>query len=406
MQRAIHLPDGHRALAEQRSRESEARLQAAIDLVKLGLYAWNPQTNELQWDETLKAMWGLPPDAPVDFNVWRAGIHPDDLPRVEAAVQRCSDPRGDGVYDIEYRVIGKSDGIERWIATRGQTNFENNEPVTFYAVALDITDRKRIEQALERRVAQRTEEIATARARIEQIQHELFHASRLAVAGQMAATIAHELSQPLTATLNSLAVARRFCVSDKADRLYDIRELIEDAAQQAERAGSIISRLRHFVLPDSPNRTIEPLRLLLEEAVEFSMVGPDAIGVTLTQRHDPAANAVKVDRIQIQQVVSNLLRNALEAMRNSARRELSITTTQTNEGRVELLVADTGPGVAPEITGQLFDPFVTTKPRGMGLGLSICRTIVAAHGGELRNEPRPDGGTIFRFTVEAGELAG
>jgi PAS domain-containing protein len=105
--------------AEQRLRESEARLQAAVDLLKLGRYAWNPQTNELQWDDTLRAMWGVPVDAPVNYDVWRAGVQPDDLARVEAAIQRCADPQGDGLYDVEYRVIGRTDGVERWIATRG-----------------------------------------------------------------------------------------------------------------------------------------------------------------------------------------------------------------------------------------------------------------------------------------------
>src|SRR3981189_471462 len=156
----------------RRLRESEARLQAAVDLVKLGRYAWNPQTNELQWDDTLKAMWGLPAGAPVDYDVWRACVHPDDLARVETAVQRCADPRGDGVYDIEYRVTGKADGVERWIATRGRTNFENEVPVSFYGVALDVTDHKHTEKTLERRVQARTRELHEAnrqlRSQIEQ----------------------------------------------------------------------------------------------------------------------------------------------------------------------------------------------------------------------------------------------
>ena len=108
-----------RLYAERALRESEARLQAAVDLLKLGRYAWNPRTNELQWNDTLRAMWGLPAGAPVDYDVWRSCVHPDDLARVEAAIQRCTDPRGDGVYDIEYRFIGKMGGVERWIATRG-----------------------------------------------------------------------------------------------------------------------------------------------------------------------------------------------------------------------------------------------------------------------------------------------
>ena len=151
-----------RLYAERALRESEARLQAAVDLLKLGRYAWNPRTNELQWDDTLRAMWGLPAGAPVDYDVWRSCVHPDDLARVEAAIQRCTDPRGDGVYDIEYRFIGKMGGVERWIATRGQTNFEKDVPVSFFGVALEVTERKRIEGRLERRVEERTRELEEA----------------------------------------------------------------------------------------------------------------------------------------------------------------------------------------------------------------------------------------------------
>ena len=161
-----------RKRTESALRESKARLQAAVDLVGLGCYAWNPQTNALEWDAGLKAMWGLPADVPVDWDVWRAGVHPDDRARVEAAVQRCADPQGDGVYDVEYRVIRKNDGVERWVATRGQTHFDHDRPVSFYGVAIDITDRKRIESTLERRVEARTRELEAVnrqlRAQIEQ----------------------------------------------------------------------------------------------------------------------------------------------------------------------------------------------------------------------------------------------
>ena len=147
--------------AQQRLRESEASLQAAVDLVKLGRYSWDTQTNELRWDDTLRAMWGLPADMPETHQLWRAGIHPDDLARVDEAVERCIDPGGDGVYDVEYRVIGKNDGVERWIATRGQTWFANDRPAgLLYGVALDISERKQLELNLERRVEARTRELA------------------------------------------------------------------------------------------------------------------------------------------------------------------------------------------------------------------------------------------------------
>ena len=128
---------------EEALRQSEARLQVAADLVGLARYSWNPQTNGLDWDARLRAMWGLPADAHVDYEVWRSAVHPDDLLRVEAALASCVDPQGDGVYDLDYRVIGITDGVERWVDTRGQTYFDKGRPVEFVGVALDITERKR-----------------------------------------------------------------------------------------------------------------------------------------------------------------------------------------------------------------------------------------------------------------------
>ena len=137
-----------RRIAEQRLGESEARLQAAVDLVGLGCYSWDPQTNALDWDARVKAMWGLPPEAHVDYGVFIAGVHPDDRRRVEAAIAKCADPRGDGIYDIEYRVRGVGDGVERWVATRGQTYFENGTATNFFGVALDVSDQKAQEAEL------------------------------------------------------------------------------------------------------------------------------------------------------------------------------------------------------------------------------------------------------------------
>lgn len=133
---------------EQALRESQTRLQAAIDLVGLSPYTWNPATGALDWNAQLKAMWGLPPDAQVDHEVFLSGIHPEDRPRVAAAIAQCSDPAGPGIYAIEYRVIGIGDGIERWVSTQGRTTFENGQPVGFTGAALDITERKRAEAVL------------------------------------------------------------------------------------------------------------------------------------------------------------------------------------------------------------------------------------------------------------------
>jgi PAS domain S-box-containing protein len=398
---------------EQRLRESESRLKAAVDLVNLGLYSWDPQTNELDWDKAVKAMWGLREDAPVTYDMWRDAVHPDDLQRVEAAIAGSIDPRN-GSYDVEYRVTGQTDGLERWIATRGRTEFENGKPVSFHGVALDVTDRKRTENTLERRVDVRTRELEEANAaliseieqrrqiaeRLDAIQAEFFHAARLSVAGQMAAVLAHELSQPLTATLNSVNTLRRLLASSDLGRDMALRELIEEAASETERAGEIVRRLRFFIRRGSVDRTPEAIAPMVEEAVAFAAVGPNALGVTISQYFDPLVPTALVDRVQIQQVISNLVRNALEALKIQSRRELSVASAACGEGYMEVIVSDNGPGVADEMRPNLFEPFNTNKPDGMGLGLSICKSIVEAHGGRIAYAPSLDGGSAFRFTLE------
>ena len=217
-------------------RESEARLQAAVDLVKLGCYAWNPQTNELRWDDALRAMWGLPAGAPVDYDIWRSCVHPDDFARVDAAIQRCSDPAGDGVYDIEYRVTGNTDAVERWIATRGQTNFENSVPVSFYGVALDVTDRKNIEKALERRAEARTRELEQAnrqlRSEIEQreiAEAEVQQLQRLDAIDQITSGVAHDFNNLLSVVLTNARLLSRN-LRDRQDQ--EGVELIRAAAER------------------------------------------------------------------------------------------------------------------------------------------------------------------------------
>ena len=202
--------------AAQRLRESEAHLRFAVDLAKLGLHVWNPQSNELRWDDRLRAMWGLPAGAPISFNPWKSCIHPDDIARVEAAVQQSIDPHGNGIYDIEYRVIGKSDGIERWIATLGQTSFENSRPTLFRGVAQDVTDRKRIERALQHHVEIRTRELEEAnrqlRAQIEQreiAEAESRQLQRLDAIGQITSGVAHDFNNLLSVVLTNARMLSR-----------------------------------------------------------------------------------------------------------------------------------------------------------------------------------------------------
>ena len=237
--------------------------------------------------------------------------------------------------------------------------------------------------------------------RLHDLQGELVHMSRLTAMGEMASTLAHELNQPLTAVASFLSGCRRLLADTPDPQMAIVRTAVERAAEQALRAGQIIRRLREFLVRGETARQVEQLPNLLEEASALALVGVREARVHVTFELDPKAGPVLVDRIQIEQVVLNLIRNAIEAMADTARRELTIATAALDNGLYEVRIADTGTGIAEDIAAHLFQPFVTTKPRGMGVGLSISRTIIEAHGGRLWAEPNPGGGTVFRFTLRA-----
>ena len=230
--------------------------------------------------------------------------------------------------------------------------------------------------------------------RLTELQSELIHVSRVSELGQMASALAHEVNQPLTAMTNYLNGVRRLLA---AGNQQAAQGAIERIAEQADRARQIIQRLRDLVRKGETERRVEGVLTTIEEASALALVGIGQ-GVRLQIRvADDAAEAV-IDKIQIQQVLLNLMRNAVEAMAGSVRRELSITAASAGD-MVEISVADTGPGLPESVRARLFQPFVTTKPAGMGVGLSVCRTIVEAHGGELRAEDAAGAGTVFRLTV-------
>ncbi|HWF01247.1 MAG TPA: PAS domain S-box protein [Caulobacteraceae bacterium] len=236
-----------------------------------------------------------------------------------------------------------------------------------------------------------------AAARLQELQAELVHISRLSAMGEMASTLAHELNQPLTAVGAYLQGAARLIASG-APAQGQIAVAVDKAADQALRAGEIISRLRDFVARGEAEPRIEVLARLVEEASALALVGAKPFAVRVTYRFESGGARVLADRVQIQQVVLNLIRNALDAMEAAPRRELLVeTAVEADIARVSVI--DTGPGVAPDMVERLFQPFATTKADGMGVGLSISRTIIEAHGGRLWAEPNPDGGAIFAFTL-------
>ena len=238
-------------------------------------------------------------------------------------------------------------------------------------------------------------------ARLQELQSELVHMSRLTAMGEMASALAHELNQPLSAIANYMKGSRRLLENSADERATQVREAMDKAGAQALRAGEIIRRLRDFVARGESERRVEDVKKLVEEASALALVGAKDKGVRVQFQFDPSVDYVLADKVQVQQVLLNLMRNAIEAMEDSDRRELIVSTAAAPESHVAISVADTGPGIAPEISEQLFQPFVTTKRQGMGVGLSISRTIIEAHGGSIAARPNPGGGTIFRLTLPA-----
>ena len=242
--------------------------------------------------------------------------------------------------------------------------------------------------------------------RLQDLQSELAHVGRVSEVATLASALAHELNQPLAAVANYCEGARELLAGPlDEETVGEAREAMEEASKQALRAGQIVRRLRDFITYGHTERKVEDLPRLVTEANALGLVGSREYGIEVDVNLDPAAQRVLVDRIQIQQVLLNLIRNAIDAMLESVVRVLTIGARAVEDGMVRISVADTGKGISEEIAAQLFRPFVTSKERGMGIGLSICRTIVEAHGGRIWCEPRAEGGTVFHFTIpQAGAL--
>ena len=262
-----------------------------------------------------------------------------------------------------------------------------------------ITYRTRALTAANLRLAAQNKERVESQERLSQMQAELIHVSRVSAMGTMASTLAHELNQPLTAVSNYLRGSIRLLAVGDAQPEPAIIEGLESAAESAMRAGEIVRRLRDLVSRGTVSRKPEDLFTLVCEAVAVGLVDAVAIGMRYTNLISPEIGQVLVDRIQIQQVLINLLRNAVQAMGQEGDGRIVLSARIVGADMAEISVADTGPGLTPDTLARLFTPFQTTKEDGMGVGLSICRTIVEANGGIITGENGAGGGAVFRFTL-------
>ncbi|MET4261784.1 two-component system sensor kinase FixL [Bradyrhizobium sp. S3.12.5] len=238
-------------------------------------------------------------------------------------------------------------------------------------------------------------------AQLEELQSELVHVSRLTAMGEMASALAHELNQPLAAISNYMKGSRRLLAGSSDPNTPKIESALDRAAEQALRAGQIIRRLRDFVSRGESEKRMESLSKLVEEASALGLAGAREQNVQILFDCNPGADLVLADRVQIQQVLVNLFRNALEAMAQSPRRELVLTNRRVADDMIEVEVSDTGSGFQESVVPNLFRTYFTTKETGMGVGLSISRSIVEAHGGRMWAASNASGGATFRFTLPA-----
>src|SRR3984957_8502921 len=318
----------------------------------------------------------------------------------------------------------------------------SGQPMNVATVSRDLSEQKNSEAALrnlneslERRVTDRTFELAHANEglvaerlersqadlRFHKLQNELSRAARLTAASQMAAALAHVMSQPLTAVVNSVHAAevmqpltavptpanaaKRLLARGGPANSLTAQEVTDEAVGQALRASEIVRSLRQLVSMGETEKRTEALASLIEEAGALVLRGIAPQEVRLAVELDHGARIVRVNRVQIQQVMINLIRNAFEAMADQEPRQVTLSTRVLDDDTIEIPVADIGPGIPGDIAGRLFEPFVSSKHDGMGLGLSISRSIIEAHDGQLTTEPNPGGGTIFRFTLPSGGAA-
>jgi two-component system sensor kinase FixL len=485
------------------------RFRLGIEGSGIGVWDLDLSTHRLLWSNTTRALFGVPDDLPLTYELFLSLLDPEERERTHQAIAR-SIATGCG-FDVQYNVNGRSKS-RQWVRARGSmVRGEQGEPDHLSGIVIDIDDQKQVEEALRTReshlrsiletvpdamividgngimqffssaaerqfgyterevigqnvsilmpnpdrsrhdgyltryrstgekhiigigrivTGQRKDgttfpmhlsigemqsggaphftgfvrdltEHQQTQARLQELQSELVHVSRLSAMGEMASALAHELNQPLAAISNYMNGSRRLLAASTDPNISKIEGALDRAAEQAIRAGQIIRRLRDFVARGESEKRAESISKLIEEAGALGLSGAREQGVQLRFNLDPRHDQVLVDRVQIQQVLVNLFRNALEAMTHSSRRELIASNAAVDDDMIEISVSDTGSGFDDDVKQHLFQTFFTTKQTGMGVGLSISRSIIEAHGGRMWAETNASDGATFRFTLPA-----
>ena len=382
---AVDIDEGKKA--EDRLRRSEAYLAEAQRLSRTGtsvLHGTTILSPYLYWSDECYRIWGLDPvqGIPRHETVWQR-IHPDDRDRVRNEFEDALRQNKD--YAGEFRIV-LPDGTAKHLAATAHHLFSaSEESIEVICTYIDVTERKHAQEEHEK---------------LRQLESDLARMNRLGIIGEQAASLVHEITQPIAAARNNARAAANF-LDRQPSELGEVREALACVVSDADRAGEIIDRIRDQIRKAPPRKARFDLNDAIDEVIVLGRSAITKNGVSVRTRLAEELFAVRGDRVQLQQVILNLVLNAVEAMSavEAGPRELLISTEQTEANGALVAVRDSGPGIDPEHLERVFEAFYTTKSGGVGMGLSICRSIIDAHGGRLwakANEPR---GAIFQFTL-------
>jgi C4-dicarboxylate-specific signal transduction histidine kinase len=367
-------------------RRSEAYLAEAQRLSHTGSWAWSPEEGIRYWSEECYRVLSFDPQGGLpQHEDFIQRLHPDDQPAFRELIQTVSREKTE--FEADYRIV-HLDGPVRDIHVVGHPILSTSgHLVEFVGTVIDVTERRRAEQE---------------RARLHQLEADLAHINRVSTLGEMAASLAHEVKQPIAAARNNARAALNFLDRSPPD-LREVREAVDCIVGDADRAADIVERIRDHIKKAPPRKDRVDLNEAINEVIVLARSAITKNGVSVQTHLTGGPLLIQGDRVQVQQVVLNLILNAVEAMGSveAGPRELLIKTEQHQPNGVLVAARDSGPGIDPEHLERVFEAFYTTKSNGIGMGLSICRSIIDAHGGRLwaeANEPR---GTIFQFTLPA-----
>lgn len=375
-----------RKKAEEALRRSEAYLAEAQRLSNSGAYAFNV-TGSLYWSEELYRIWGFDPLHGIPSReIWQQRLHPDDRDRFLEEYQEGLRQKRE--YAIEYRIV-LPDGTIKHLRSIGHPSYSAaGELIEIVGTTIDVSERKRAE---------------AERERVRQLETDLAHLNRLGVMGELTASLAHEILHPIATARNNARAGMRF-LEMRRPNLGEVMEALACVVRDADRAKDIVGRIRDHIKKSPPRKQIFDINEAIDEVIAMVRHAIDKNGVAVYTHLKEGLMSVHGDRVQLQQVVLNLILNAVEAMSSGREepRELSISTEADGSNGVLVAVRDSGPGIDPQHLDLVFKPFHTTKPSGMGMGLSICQSIIAAHGGRLWAEAGRARGAVFQFTLPCG----